>query len=35
MDLTIGKQGEKTPFVQTGTVLPKYLIKEPIAGDNK
>jgi hypothetical protein len=31
MDLTIGKQGEKTPFVQTGTVLPKYLIKKPNA----
>lgn len=31
MDLTIGKQRENTPFAQSGTVLPKYLIKKPNA----
>jgi hypothetical protein len=31
MDLTTGKQKENTPFAQSGTVLPKYLIKKPNA----
>jgi len=31
MDLTIGKQRKNTPFTQSGTVLPKYLIKKPNA----
>jgi len=31
MDLTIGKQRKNTPFTQSGTVFPKYLIKKPNA----